>query len=84
MWALSVEADGLAVIRGHQLDGDAEVRFDDGAVPLLDKVLDSSNRTPLDGGWYDFPGFTRLSRPGCYGYQIDTTAGTTTVVFIAD
>lgn len=84
MWALSVEADGPALVRGHQLDGDGDVRFDDGAVPALDKVLDASAGLPLDGGWYDFPGFTRLSHPGCYGYQIDTTAGTTTIVFIAD
>jgi hypothetical protein len=84
LWALSVDAGGLALIRGHQLDGDAEVRFDNGAVPSLEKVLDSSGGVPLDGGWYDFPGFTRLSRPGCYGYQIDTKARTTTVVFIAD
>ncbi len=38
MWTLSVDAGGLAVIRGHQLDRDAEVWFDEGAVPSLVKV----------------------------------------------
>jgi hypothetical protein len=84
LWALSVRAGGVALIRGHQLDGDAEVRFDDGATPSLEKVLVAPTGKPLDGGWHAFPGSTRLSKPGCYGYQIDTEAETTTVVFVAD
>ena len=83
MWALSTEAGGPALIRGEQLDGDGEVRFGLGAVPSPEEVLDPSGRVPLAGGWFDFPGTTRVSGPGCYGYQIDTAAGTTVVVFEA-
>ncbi len=83
LWALSTEVHGPALIRGHQLDGDGEVRFDEGDVPSLEKVLDPSGKAPLAGGWYDFPGATRVRQPGCYGYQIDTEAGTTFVVFEA-
>jgi hypothetical protein len=83
LWALSTEADGPALIRGGQLDGDGEVRFDKGDVPSLEKVLDPSGKAPLVGGWYDFPGATRVRGPGCYGYQIDSDAGTTVVVFEA-
>jgi hypothetical protein len=82
-WALSAQNVGPALVRGHQLDGDAEVRFDDGALPSLDKVLDPTGMTPLAGGWYGFPGYTRVRQPGCYGFQIDTDAGATVVVFEA-
>lgn len=83
MWALSAEANGPALVRGRQLDGDGEVRFNEGDVPALENMLDPSGRTPLAGGWYDFPGITRVRQPGCYGYQIDTAAGTTFVIFTA-
>ena len=83
LWALSSEAHCPALIRGGQLDGDSEVRFGDGDVPALEKVLDPSGKAPLAGGWYDFPGATRVRQPGCYGYQIDTAAGSTFVVFEA-
>lgn len=80
LWALSVEAGGPALIRGGRLDGPEEVRFDDGSLPSEEKVLDPKGGTALGGGWYDFPGFVRLSTPGCYGFQIDTTAGSDYVV----
>lgn len=84
LWALSPDAGGLALVRGRQLDGDAELRFDTGANPSPDKVLDAAQRTALDGGWRDFPSYTRVTRPGCYGFQIDTAAGSDTIVFVAD
>ena len=81
--ALSMQVGGPALIRGHQLDGGGEVRFDEGADPSLEKVLDPAGKAPSAGGWYDFPGATRVRQPGCYGFQIDTEAGTTFVVFKA-
>ena len=80
LWALSVEAGGPALIRGGRIDGPEEARFDDGAVPSTEKVLDPTGGTPVDGGWYDFPGFVRVSAPGCYAFQIDTTAGSDYVI----
>ena len=47
-------------------------------------VLDpTGHRSPLSGGWFDFPGYTRVEGPGCYAYQVDVTAGTFTVTFKA-
>jgi hypothetical protein len=71
LWAMSAEGSSIALIRGHQLDGDAEVRFDEGDTPAEEKVLDPGGRQALEGGWYDFPGSVRLRNPGCYGFQID-------------
>jgi hypothetical protein len=53
-----------------------------GSVPSLEKALDPTGKTPRSGGWFDFPGYTRVEHSGCYAYQIDTAAGTTTVVFL--
>jgi hypothetical protein len=69
--ALSADSTATALVRGHQLDGAAVARFDDGAIPPQDKILDPKGKTPLDGGWYDFPGYVRMQEPGCYGFQID-------------
>ena len=63
LWALSGDTEGPALIHGHQLDG-PEARFDDGAVPATEKILDPTGKAALDGGWYDFPGFVRLPRRG--------------------
>lgn len=82
LWALHADA-GPALVRGQQLDGNGEVRFDEGSTPSIEKVLDPTGRAPLAGGWFDFPGYTRVERPGCYGYQIDTGAGSSTVIFQA-
>ncbi len=49
LWAMSADTPGVAVIRGRQLDGGAEVRFDGGATPAEEKVLDSTGRQALDG-----------------------------------
>lgn len=35
------------------------------------------------GGWRDYPGYTRLRAPACYGYQVDTTVGTSLIIFRA-
>jgi hypothetical protein len=71
LWAMSADTSGVALIRGRQLDGATEARFDGGATPAAEKVLDPNGREALDGGWYDFPGFVRLRDPGCDGFQID-------------
>jgi hypothetical protein len=83
LWALSADSVSVALVRGHQLDGPAQVRFDLGADPASDKILDPSGKTPLDGGWYDFPGAVRLERPGCYGFQVDRADETSVIVLRA-
>lgn len=83
LWALSATSEGVVLVRGRQLDGSSEVRFDSGDIPSLEKVLDPTGKVPLDGGWYDFPGNTRVQSPGCYAYQIDSIEGSTVIVFVA-
>lgn len=84
LWALSPLAQPPVLVRGHQLDGDSEIRFNNGDVPADELVLDPAVRNDtVDGGWYDFPGFTRLRGPGCYGFQIDEASSTSFVYFRA-
>jgi hypothetical protein len=83
LWALSADSSNVALVRGRQLDGPAQVGFDQGDEPALQKILDPSGRTPLNGGWFDFPGAVRLEGPGCYAFQIDRGDKTWTIVFSA-
>lgn len=81
LWAVDPKVAAPVLVRGRQLDGTNEVRFEDPARPEL--VLDPSEDA-LPGGWRDYPSYTRLRAPGCYAYQVDTTEGTWTIVFRAD
>jgi hypothetical protein len=80
LWAVDPAVPGDVLVRGGQLDGAHEVRFEDPAVAEL--VLPAGGGAG-SGTWRDYPGFTRLQAPGCYGYQVDTAAGTTVIVFRA-
>jgi hypothetical protein len=79
-WAVNPALTTPVLIRGRQLDGPGDVRFDDPAVEEL--LLDPTNDA-LPGGWRDYPSFTRLRTPGCYAYQIDAAVGSFTIVFRA-
>jgi len=84
LWALDATSPGPALIRGHQLDGPNEVRFDEGAEPSAELILDPVERaTSLEGGWIDFPASMRVRAAGCYGLQVDTGSGTTALIFEA-
>ena len=82
LWALAANV-GPALIRGRQLDGDGRVGFDNSPTPAPEKILDPTGRTSLRGGWFDFPGSTRVEHPGCYGYQVDIGSGSTQIIFQA-
>jgi hypothetical protein len=75
MWALNPAYHGRVLIRGRQLDGPNELRFDDGLVPPREKRL--------FGGYASWPSFTRLRAEGCYGYQIDGKSFSRVIVFRA-
>lgn len=80
LWAVDSAVTGRVLVRGRQLDGQHEVRFEDPAVAEL-VLVPKPPITP--GGWRDYPGFTRLRAPGCYAYQVDAPSGTTVIVFRA-
>jgi hypothetical protein len=82
LWAVNPTVTGPVLIRGRQLDGPGELAFEDPALPEL--VLNTGTYEGQPGVvWRAYPSYTRVRVPGCYAYQIDTAAGTWTVVFIA-
>jgi len=62
------------LVRGRQLDGPNELRFDSGQNPSAElKLLRALDR----------PSVTRLRAPGCYAYQIDGASFSELIVFEA-
>src|SRR5579859_1609067 len=57
---------GLLLIRGKQLDGSHQVRFDNTLLPEI--ALDISQATTQQ--WTERPSDTRLQASGCYVYQM--------------
>jgi hypothetical protein len=77
MWVLNPAYHGRVLIRGRQLDGPNELRFDRGLVPPREKRVVGGG---LVVGWASF---TRLRADGCYGYQIDGKSFSRVIVFEA-
>ncbi len=84
IWAVAPDVRTDVLIRGHQLDGDSDIRFNYGDAELLpDLVLDvSRTASSISGGWRDFPTATRVQRPGCYAIQIDSADRSDVLVFL--
>ncbi len=81
LWAVDSAVSGPVLVRGRQLNGPHELRFND---PAVTEMLLAANKDALPGGWRDYPGYTRLQGPGCYAYQVDTQAGSSLIVFRAE
>lgn len=75
LWMIDPVYRGPVLIRGRQLDGPNELRFDRGRLPP--RVL----RIPA--GSRDRASFTRVRAPGCYAYQVDGLGFSYTIVFEA-
>jgi hypothetical protein len=74
MWILARPFGGPALVRGRQLDGPNDLRFERGLVPPRERRLRRSGSNPS---------FTRLRAPGCYAYQIDGLRFSYRIVFEA-
>jgi hypothetical protein len=74
MWIIAAGYTGPALVRGRQLDGPYQLRFERGVVP--------SHERRLRGGG-DHPSTTRLRAPGCYAYQVDGLRFSYRIVFEA-
>ena len=72
LWAVDPTVSGSVLVRPRQLDGAHPVGFDD---PVTDELVLDPKDPSTPGGWRDYPGYTQLRAPGCYGYQVDTAAG---------
>jgi hypothetical protein len=82
LWAVDTpHYSGVVLIRGHQLDGPNELRFDNGDVPPTELRITPFPGTP--DGWTGQPSYTRVRAPGCYAYQIDALAFSKHIIFEA-
>jgi len=66
---------GQVLVRGRQLDGLRSVRFGGGYYPTFELKL---------SGALDHPSTARFTAPGCYGFQVDGTTFSETIVFRVD
>jgi hypothetical protein len=82
LWVVEPSYDGPVLIRGGQLDGPNEVRFDEGDVPP--KQIRMPAEDAPDERWRERPSYTRLRAPGCYAYQVDGSGFSVVIVFEAE
>ena len=85
LWVAAATYAGPVLIRGRQLDGPRAVGFGRGAVPLREMQLLRPGARSADEptGYREWPSYPRVPGPGCYGYQVDGTSFSTTIVFRA-
>ena len=82
LWALSPTYNGVVLVRGHQLDGPNELRFERGDVPPAElRIIPFPASTP--DGWTGQPSYTRVRAPGCYAYQVDGLTFSKLIIFRA-
>ncbi len=82
LWFVNPSYQGFVLVRGHQVDGPHEIRFDtSSSQPLMHQLMID---TSLGGSpWPNGGGYTRLQAPGCYAYQVDGTTFSYVIVFQA-
>jgi hypothetical protein len=84
LWVGNPVYSGPVLIRGHQLDGPNEVRFEDGVVPSLQLLFEPSDGIANSfSGFREWPSYTRLRASGCYAWQVDGTNFSEVIVFQA-
>jgi len=66
LWMVDRIYNGPVLVRGRQLDGPNDLRFDRGIVPPRELRILPSSRVPRGR-----PSFTRVLTSGCYAYQVD-------------
>ncbi len=83
-WTAAASYQGPILIRGSEIGGSGSVGFGDGAVPYDElQLLDSGRDATPRFGQRAWEAYTRVSGPGCYGYQIDGTDFSEVIVFRA-
>ena len=94
LWVISLDYGGPVLVRGHQLDGPNELRFNGGldepgatdnaalAPPILYlRLLPSNDGDGLP--WGTALAYTRIRAPGCYAYQVDGLSFSYIIIFRA-
>ncbi len=89
-WLSAPDYTGPALIRGRQLDGPNGVRFvrngphTTGGLPFLQFPIVTGISSPdLEAGWRFQSAGIGFRAPGCYGFQVDGTSFSTTIVIEA-
>ncbi len=90
LWVIAPTYHGFVLVRGHQLAGPREVRFNGG----VDQPGNTDLTTPPLAAlrlvapvpwstepWVNWPSQTRVQVPGCYAYQVDGTTFSAVIVF---
>lgn len=85
IWVISPSYGGPVLVRGRQLDGPNEIRFENGRPAFTaESALHPSGELRLHGPeTYGNPSTTRLRAAGCYAFQIDGRGFTYAIVFEA-
>jgi hypothetical protein len=83
LWIAESSFSGPALVRGRQLDGSNELRFDRGSPLPVELKLHTNDALRAASGWRNWPTYTRLRAPGCYAFQVDTVTATQVIVFKA-
>jgi len=66
------------------MDGPNQLRFGQGSAAILPELaFPAHSADNWEGGWRNFPSYTRLRSPGCYAYQVDGVAFTDIIAFKA-
>lgn len=86
LWVTDFAYNGPVLIRGRQLDGPNELRFDDGTDPATEIQIPQGPTGTSGGGfpagWRQRPSFTRARATGCYAYQVDGQTFSYAIVFL--
>ena len=83
LWVGAPNFRGPVLVRGRQLGGTGELRFERGPDPANELKLHTNGRSPDAAGWIDWPSYTRLPGPGCYAYQVDAADRSLVIPFEA-
>ena len=86
LWIKSSKYTGPALIRGHQIDGPNELRFEAGSDPPSELQFPPEGTAVSPGvawGWKERPSYTRVRASGCYAYQVDGLDFSLVIVFQA-
>ncbi|PZS02066.1 MAG: hypothetical protein DLM69_04385 [Candidatus Chloroheliales bacterium] len=83
LWVGDPQYKGPILIRGQQLDGANELRFESGADPARELRLHTNEGGSTTSGWYNWPSYTRIRAAGCYAWQVDGLDFTAVIVFKA-
>ncbi len=93
LWVSSPAYQGPALVRGAQLDGPNELRFEGDSAPERELRLwpDGNAEDPWPSpspgwayGWRGRPSYTRVRAAGCYAYQVDGLGLSEVIVFRAE